>query len=437
MAGLLSQPPTPVYQGFLFIWRGRPRRQAIKNRSVLLIIVVLLTGITGAGIAIASSWPPSLGTAVTPTLIATASVDLFETEVFLASLTGSPSTTPTLPPTNTPVPTKTATPPPSPTSLPTQTPTDTAVPTDTPTATPTPTHTPTLPPPTATAVPPTAPPVTDTPIPPAPAAAYPDWTYTLSPGNPIGYLDKLRLVTYYGTPLGRGLGVLGNQPRNQTLQLLRQDVALYQAISPDRLVLPAYHMITTVANPYPPTYSHQLDLGVIDEWVAAAKATGVAVVLDIQPGRANIMDEFNRIRYLLYEPHVLLAIDPEFTYNDQQTSNNIGQLYASQINEVQRNMNGIGYEIGLNRVLILHQFKNSMLPDKELIEQMPFVEMVIDGDGYGSPFPKISNYNQYAGEPGFEYGGFKLFPRNGDNPVMTPQDVMTSLFPPPMIIIYQ
>ncbi len=295
-----------------------------------------------------------------------------------------------------------------------------------------------MPPPTATAtaVLPTIPPATNTPIPPPPAVAYPDWTYTLSPGNPIGYLDKLRLVTYYGSPLG-GMGILGDQPRNQTLRLLRQDVAAYQALSPDRLVLPAYHIIVTVANPYPPDYRHHLDLGIIEEWVAAAKASGVVVVLDIQPGRANIMDEFNRLRYLLYEPHVILAIDPEFTYNDQQTSLNIGQLYASQINEVQRNMNGIGYEIGLNRVLILHQFKNSMLPDKKLIEQMPFVEMVIDGDGVGSPFPKISNYNQYAGEPAFEYGGFKLFPRHGDNPVMTPQEVMSLLFPSPVIIIYQ
>lgn len=260
----------------------------------------------------------------------------------------------------------------------------------------------------------------------------------LTPGQPQSYLSRFRLVTYYGSPLGRGLGILGNQDRSQTLRLLRRDVALYQALSNDRLVLPGYHMVTTVANAYPPDYRHQVELGVIEEWVASAKANGVVVVLDIQPGRANIMDEFRRIRYLLYESHVHLAIDPEFVMDEGQVPGvNLGRLRAEQINEVQANMNGIGYEIGLNRILIIHQFADRMLPDKDQIQQYPFVELVIDGDGFGSPHVKITNYNQYANEPGFEFGGIKLFPRNGDDPVMSPEYVMSALFPQPVIIIYQ
>ena len=44
-------------------------------------------------------------------------------------------------------------------------------------------------------------------------------------------------------------------------------------------------------------------------------------------------------------------------------------------------MQDIAQEIGVNRVLILHQFKNSMLPDKTLIQKFPNVELVIDSDG--------------------------------------------------------
>jgi hypothetical protein len=260
----------------------------------------------------------------------------------------------------------------------------------------------------------------------------------LVPGQPQGYLDKFRLVAYYGSPLGRALGILGNQSRPQTLRLLRGEAATYQALSPNHLVLPGYHMVTTVANPYPPDYRHHVELGIIEEWIASAKATGVAVILDIQPGRANLMDEFNRIRYLLYEPHVHLALDPEFAMEEGQVPGvQLGKMYAAQINEIQVNMNGIGFEIGLNRILILHQFADRMLPDKELIEPYPFVELVIDGDGFGSPYNKIRNYNQYSGEPGFEYGGFKLFPLDGDDPLMSPEYVMSALFPPPVIIIYQ
>lgn len=238
--------------------------------------------------------------------------------------------------------------------------------------------------------------------------------------------------------MGSGLGVLGDQVRSQTLRILRTSyVPEYQAHS-DRPVLPGYHIISTVANPYPPDYRHHLDLGIIEDWVASAKQDGVVVFLDIQPGRANIIEEFNRIRYLMYEPHVHLAIDPEFAMNEEQVVGvNVGQIYASTINEIQINLNGIGYETGLNKIFMLHQFKDSMLPDKALIQPYPFVELLIDGDGFGPSGPKIRNYLQYAGEPGFEYGGFKLFPTDGDSPLLTPTEVMSVLFPQPSIIIYQ
>ena len=312
----------------------------------------------------------------------------------------------------------------------------------TPTVTPAPPTATTIPPTvtavpsTATAIPPTATATLPTAAPP-PAPINQGINLELTPRQPQGYLSQFRLVAYYGSPLGVGLGILGNQSRPQTLRLLRETIADYAPLS-DRPILPTYHMVITVANSTPPEYRHHVSLAVIEEWVASAKESGVAVIIDIQPGRADLMTEFNRVRHLLYEPHVHLAIDPEFVMNDQQIPlQNIGQLDATQINELQLQMNGIGYEIGLNRVLIIHQFKDSMVPNKSLIEPYPFVELVIDGDGVGPPGPKIRNYNQYAGEPGFEYGGFKLFPRDGDNPVMSPDWVMSSLTPQPVIIIYQ
>ena len=59
----------------------------------------------------------------------------------------------------------------------------------------------------------------------------------------------------------------------------------------------------------------------------------------------------------------------------------MGSFYAREINEIQARLNVIGEEIGLNRVLILHQFSPTMLPDKALIEDYPYVEILIDGDG--------------------------------------------------------
>jgi hypothetical protein len=71
------------------------------------------------------------------------------------------------------------------------------------------------------------------------------------------------------------------------------------------------------------------------------------------------------------------------------------------------------------------------------------VELVKNGDGYGPPGPKNRNYLQYATEPGFEYGVFKIFTAqvNGrliyDGPFMLPVRVMTALEPQPVIIMFQ
>jgi hypothetical protein len=286
---------------------------------------------------------------------------------------------------------------------------------------------------TNTTVPPTHTPTNTATPTPTPTASY---RLALDAAQPQGYLSQFRLVAYYGSPTGPGLGILGELPREQMHQQLLSTIAQYEPLS-DRPILPTYHLVTTVANPHPPYYYHRVDLELIERWVEEAAGLETAVILDIQPGRGNIMAEFERLEHLLYEPHVHFAIDPEFVMNSWQVPLvNVGQLYAAEINEVQERMNAIGAKIGLNRVLILHQFSPTMLPDKSLIEDYPYVEILIDGDGVGSPEAKIRNYTTYATEPAFEYGGFKLFPTDGDYPVLTPTEVM-NLEPQPVLIIYQ
>lgn len=223
------------------------------------------------------------------------------------------------------------------------------------------------------------------------------------------------------------------------LQNLRQAAAQYQALSPDHFVMPTYHMITTIADPYPgefDNYSHWLNINTVEEWVKSADSEGVAVILDIQPGYAGILYEINRLKQFLYLPHVHLALDPEFIMEDGEIpGQNIGQIYAAQINEVQEFLNEIALETGLNKVLIIHQFEPAMVRNKDQIVDYTHVELVFDADGFGGPNAKIGDYNQYAAEPGFEYGGFKLF-YNWDFPLLSPAEVM-ALDPPPAIIIYQ
>ncbi len=367
---------------------------------------------------------------------------------------------PTLPPTDIPSPVPTVAPPGQPTAHPTRTPTVTPLPTNTTTATPTETPLPSdTPTPSVTPTSTPAPPPWDilpylwhpldnapaTPFAPLPAPP----PLAIAPGNPTPYLSQFRLIGFYGSPEGRGLGILGNQFRNETVRMIRGIIQEYQSYATDsRYHMPLFHMITTVAKacvePHLPNCTTHVNTDLIYDWIVTAENNNAAIILDIQAGRGSLLEEFNRVREFLYFPHVHLAIDPEFRMNDEQIPNQqIGQMDAADINMIQAEMNQIALELGVNRVLVIHQFKDSMLTNKQDIINYPHVELVINGDGYGPPGPKIRNYLQYANEPGFEYGGFKIFTDQIDDqliydvPFMLPQQVMTVLEPQPAIIMFQ
>ncbi len=368
--------------------------------------------------------------------------------------------------TNTPEPASTQQAPNMPTALPTITPTDTSTPTSTSTPTVTPTFVPT-----ETPIPSATPTPTETPVPTAPPPPWdllpwfwnpeanspeiappflpPPPSLALSPGAPSPYLTQFRLIGFYGSPQGRGLGVLGNQYRNETARMIRAVIHEYQPYVTDgRYSMPLFHLIATVAKPcydvYLPACTYRVEKTLIYDWLVTAENHNAAVVLDLQVGRGDMLEEFNNIREFLYYPHVHLAIDPEFRMHGEDVPNiQLGHMDASEINLIQAEMNQIAVELGVNRVLILHQFTDSMITNKQDIINYPHVELVIDGDGYGSPGPKIRNYLQYANEPGFDYGGFKLFTDQidgrliYDSPFMLPIDVMTQLYPQPVVIIFQ
>ena len=385
------------------------KMRIIKGRTLSVgLLLFMLLGCQAASEETPTASPPT----VLPTVAEIAQVPTATTAPTSTSLPAQPAG-PTAPPTNTATATQTATP------TNTATPTDTATPTISPTPSETPTNTP-------------------SPTPP------PSPTFETAFPNPMpamggSYLGKVRLVSFYGSPLGRGLGILGNQPRADTYLSLRNLAGLYQPLSPDRAMVPTFHMVTTVADAWPGedgNYSHQVDYPIIANWVDYAHSKNAAVVIDIQPGLADIMEEVNRVKDLLYYPHAHLALDPEFIMEPGEVpGRQLGEITAEEINAVQAVLNDIGAAIGINRVLIIHQFETEMVLNKPAIQNFPFVELVFDADGYGPPGTKIADYWQYAGEPGFEYGGLKIF-YEWDFPRLLPEEIM-SLSPLPSVIIYQ
>jgi hypothetical protein len=261
----------------------------------------------------------------------------------------------------------------------------------------------------------------------------------LTPGAPQPYFQQFRLVSYYGHPNSAELGILGQRPRGNMVEQLRRVAGEYQALLPGHTVLPALHFIATVADVEPgpgALYRQQTPLQLISEWIEYAHGEEMAFIIDIQPGHADLEEEVQRIRHFLYHPHVHLAIDPEFMMTAGEIPGvDLGHIRAGHINAVQAELDQIARTIGLNKVLIIHQFETSMVRDKELITAYPFVELVLNADGFGPPDSKIADLHQYAAEPGWQYAGFKLF-YEWDVPLLTPVEVMR-IEPQPVLVVYQ
>lgn len=226
-------------------------------------------------------------------------------------------------------------------------------------------------------------------------------------------LGNKHIVAFYGGPLGRGLGVLGNSAPEKMLEQLRAQTAEYQNILTGTQVIPAFHMVVTVADKYPgddKDYNHRVDGAVIQKWIDWAKQENVWVILDIQPGRGDVMTEIDQITPFLYQPHVQLAVDPEFMVGAKDIpGDQIGQIDGETINRIQDRLDQIATTIGMTKVLILHQFDDRMLKNKNQMLNYENVEVVWDADGFGGSYSKVQDYNQYRAEGGFEYGAIKLF----------------------------
>ena len=252
-------------------------------------------------------------------------------------------------------------------------------------------------------------------------------------------LQGRRLVAYYGTPSGRGLGILGRHGITETLELLNEQAQIYESLDPTVDTIPAFHMVTTIADAYPGpdgNYNHRVRTETIQPWIDGMRAEGGWSILDVQPGQGDLRDELNPIAPFLRQPDVHLAVDPEFIVGeDQVPGQDLGRITGTQINWLQARMDDIARSVGHRKLLIVHQFDDRMISGKELILDYPLVELVWDADGFGSPDPKIRDYNQYKGETGFEYGGLKIF-YEYDEPIILPEEVL-SLDPPPRLVIYQ
>ncbi len=265
-------------------------------------------------------------------------------------------------------------------------------------------------------------------------------TPTPAPTVDGALLPAYRVITYYGHPHDANMGIIGEYPKEEIASQLATLAADYEAADPSRPVKTAFELIATVAqrDPGPDgTYILDTDLPTLQEYVDYAAQHDMLVFLDLQIGRGTVQDEIEKVRPLLEQPHVHLALDPEFAIAPGETpGEHIGSLDASSIQYAQNYLAKLSADLGIPpKILMVHQFREDMIQNEDALAPVPGVQLVIDSDGYGEPELKTSVYDILVRDRPIEFAGIKLFYKQ-DHPLLTPQEIL-ALVPSPDVIVYQ
>ena len=261
------------------------------------------------------------------------------------------------------------------------------------------------------------------------------------PGGGFLMFPGRRMVALYGNPLTTSLGPLGEQDPAAGLARIGTISAGYDA---DGIaILPTFEIIATVAAGSAGAdgdYSNEMSLDLLRSWVDFAGDNGMYVLLDLQPGRTTFLSQAVLYEELLLEPHVGLALDPEWRLGpDEFHLEQIGSVGAAEVNEVVEWLAALTRDNALpQKVLLLHQFRDDMLPDREQILAPTELSLVIQMDGHGTVPEKMTSWNRTTAgweTDQFEYGWKNFYDEDIPGP-MAAADVL-ALIPTVIYVSFQ
>ena len=270
------------------------------------------------------------------------------------------------------------------------------------------------------------------------------WPVKTAPQLPGAILPAHRIVAFYGNPLSKKMGILGELPPDQMLARFDKEIAAWAKADPTHPVQPALHLIAVVAQGFPGRdgkYRLRMTDSLVNMVYGWAQKRNAILFLDVQVGHSTVQEELPRLVPFLSRPNVMLGIDPEFSMKGgEKPGTKIGTMSASDVNFAINLLSGLVKQYKLPpKVLIVHRFTRKMLTDAKGIKLDPNVQVVINMDGWGQPWLKYDSYRAYVEAEPVQFTGFKLFYHNdtkkGD-PLLTPPEVLM-LNPKPLYIQYQ
>jgi hypothetical protein len=251
---------------------------------------------------------------------------------------------------------------------------------------------------------------------------------------------KYQLVGYVGLPGSPALGPLDKDldAKADKLEKLSKSYAV------GRTPLPVLELIVVVASGGPGKdrkYRNRLSDEKIESYLKVAREHKMLLLLDIQPGRAKILDEVKRQERWLKEPDVGLAFDPEWAVGPGQVPGRVfGHTSGAELDSVAKYLSGLVAQNDLpEKAFVFHQLSMRIVSNEKALKQHPGVVAIKSVDGIGNRSDKESTWRKLT--PTMAAGvhaGFKLFyqedTRHG--PLMTPAQVM-ALKPRPEFVVYE
>jgi len=273
--------------------------------------------------------------------------------------------------------------------------------------------------------------------------------WTKAPAAPLAgsVLPAKRIVAFYGNPLSKRMGALGEYPVDEMLARLDTTVKRWQEADPATPIQPALHLIAVVAQGYPGRdgmYRLRMTDSLIETVYSWARRRNALLFLDIQVGLSTVQTELPRLLRFLERPDVHLGLDPEFSmhYDKEglKPGTKIGTMMAADVNFAVRTLSELVAAKGLPpKVLVVHRFTKRMVPNPREIKLDPRVQVVMDMDGWGPPWLKFDSYRDYIVAEPVQFTGFKIFFHNDSKagfPILMPAELLR-LVPKPMYIQYQ
>ncbi|MEO7521501.1 MAG: hypothetical protein ABIW79_06755, partial [Gemmatimonas sp.] len=257
--------------------------------------------------------------------------------------------------------------------------------------------------------------------------------------NPVAnrgaLLPQNRIIAYYGNPHSKKMGVIGEYPEEQMLGMLDRTVAEWKAADPATPIVPAIHLVAVVAQGSAGSdkmWRRRETSDMIERTYKWAQSRKGVLFLDIQASHSTLEQELPPLLKYLERPDVHLGIDPEFYMHHRsegaRPSSKVGQMLAKDVNYVINTLDRLVTEKKIPpKVLVVHRFRESMVPDAEEIRPTKNVQVVMHMDGWGPPWLKFDSYAHYVVKHPVDYTGFKLFYHNdtkAGHALLTPRELL-------------